>query len=119
MLKKYKRNGDFEFAPVYFNSFIKTVIHRRFKSESSFQKILCMIDAWVNNGSGWIVESIESQYFNISAYRPLSGSSYIGLPSELRSSRRGLININNKDQKCFLWCHVRHINPSKKHPERI
>ena len=19
----------------------------------------------------------------------------------------------------FLWCHVRHINPSKKHPERI
>ena len=20
---------------------------------------------------------------------------------------------------CFLWCHVRHINPSKEHPERI
>ena len=19
----------------------------------------------------------------------------------------------------FLWCHVRHINPSKEHPERI
>ena len=28
-------------------------------------------------------------------------------------------NIKNKDQKCFLWCHVRHINPSKEHPERI
>ena len=119
MLKKYKRNGDFEFAPVCFNSFINTVINRRFKSESSFQEILCMIDTWVNNGSGWIVESIESQYINISAYRPLSGSSYIGLPSELRSSRRGLINIKSKDQKCFLWCHVRHINPSEKHPERI
>ena len=38
---------------------------------------------------------------------------------ELRSPRKGLINIKNKDQKCFLWCHVRHINPSKEHPERI
>ena len=33
---------------------------------------------------------------------------------ELRSPRKGLINIKNKDQKCFLWCHVRHINPSKR-----
>ena len=41
------------------------------------------------------------------------------LPVELRSPRKGLINIKNKDKKCFLWCHVRHINPSKEHPERI
>ena len=41
------------------------------------------------------------------------------LPVELRSPRKGLINIKNKDEKCFLWCHVRHINPSKEHPERI
>ena len=78
-----------------------------------------MIDVWINNGSGWNVESIESQYINISTYRPLSGSSYMDLPVELRSPRKGLINIKNKDQKCFLWCHVRHINPSKEHPERI
>ena len=42
-----------------------------------------MIDAWINEGSGWIVESIESQYINISTYRPLSGSSYMNLPIEL------------------------------------
>ena len=41
------------------------------------------------------------------------------LPVELKSPRKGLINIKNKDQKCFLWCHVRHINPLKEHPERI
>ena len=52
-------------------------------------------------------------------YRPLSGSSYIILPVELRSPRKRLINTKNKDQKCFLWCHVRHINRSKEHPERI
>ena len=38
---------------------------------------------------------------------------------ELRNPRKGLINIKNKDQKCFVRCHVRHINPSKEHPEKI
>ena len=78
-----------------------------------------MIDVWINNGSGWTVESIESQYINISTYKPLSGSSYMDLANELRSPRKGSINIKNKDQKCFLSCHVRHINPSKEHRERI
>ena len=41
------------------------------------------------------------------------------LPAELGSSKNGLINTKNEDQKCFLWCHVRHINPVKIHPERI
>ena len=27
--------------------------------------------------------------------------------------------MKNKDQKCFLWCHVKHINHSKEHLERI
>ena len=78
-----------------------------------------MIDVWINNGSGWIIELIESQYINISTYTPLSGSSYLDLPAELRSPRKGLIIIKNKDKKCFFWCHVKHINPSKEHPERI
>ena len=78
-----------------------------------------MTDVWINKGSGWNVESIESQYINISTYRSFSGSSYMSLPVEIKSSRKGLTSIKNKDQKCFLWCHLRHINPSKEHPERI
>ena len=27
--------------------------------------------------------------------------------------------VKNNDQKCFLWCHVKHINAIKTHPERI
>ena len=41
------------------------------------------------------------------------------LPVELKRPRKELINIKNKNQKSFLWCHVRHINPSKEHQERI
>ena len=78
-----------------------------------------MINAWINNGSGWIIELTESQCINISTYRPLVGSSYIDVPIELKHPRKGLINIKKKDQKCFLWCHVRHINSSKDHSGEI
>ena len=36
LLKKYKLNGETEFAPVDFNSGTKTVINHRFRLESSF-----------------------------------------------------------------------------------
>ena len=101
LLKKYKLNGEIEFAPVSLNSSTKTVINNRFKLENSVQEMLYMINIWTNYGSGWIVKSVESQSINISTYRPLSGGSYISLRAELKSQRKGLIHIKNKDQKCF------------------
>ena len=118
-MKKYKANEEIEFTPVYFNSSTKTVINCRYKLDKSFQENLYRIDARINKGSGWIIELIGSQYINISTYRPLAGSSYIDLPIELKHPRKGLISIKNNDQKCFLWCHVRHIDPVKEHPGRI
>ena len=60
LLKKYKHNGETEFRPVYFNSVSKAVTIHIFKLEKSFEEILSMIDVWINNGSGWIIELIES-----------------------------------------------------------
>ena len=111
LLKEDKHNGEIEFRPVYFNLVTKTVTNHMFKLEKSFEEILYMIDVWINNRSGWIIELTDYQCINISTYTPLLESSYIDLPVELRRPRKGLINIKNKDKKCFLWCHVRHINP--------
>ena len=77
------------------------------------------IDNWINQESGWIVESIEWFYLNASSYSPLIGSTYIELPDELKSSRKGLIYIQTDDNKCFLWCHIRHLNLIDKNPQRI
>ena len=60
-----------------------------------------MINAWINNGSGWIIELTESQYINISTYRPLVGSSYIDVPIELKHPRKELINIKKKIRNVF------------------
>ena len=66
----------------------KIVTNKRFKLQNAFQEILYRIDCWINEGSGWIIESIESQYINILTYRPLLGNSYIDLPIELKSKKK-------------------------------
>jgi len=37
----------------------------------------------------------------------------------LRNSKKGLINLQNDDNKCFLWCHIQHLNPAKKDPQTV
>ena len=95
------------------------MINHNFSLENAFQEIFYRTDNWINEGSRWIIELIESQYINISTNRPLSGDSYVKLPTESKSPKKRLTSIKSNDQKCFLWCHVRHINPVKIHPERI
>ena len=70
-LKKCKLNGEIEFRSVYFNLTTKALINHKFSLENAFQEILYRIDNWINEGSGWIVELNESQYINVSTYRPL------------------------------------------------
>ena len=95
------------------------MINHKFSLENAFQEILYRIDNWINEASSWIVELIKSQYINISTDKPLSGKFHIKLLAELESPKKVLINIKNNDQECFLWCHVRHINPVKIHAERV
>ena len=119
LLSKDKRNEGIEYSSVYFNSTTKIMVRSAFSLNKSFQEILYRIDNWINEGSGGIIESISGEYVNISKYSPLLGSSFVELPSELKNLKKGLINIKNNDNKCFLGCYVRHLNLIKKHPERI
>ena len=107
---KYKRNGDREFASVYFNSATKIVINSEYMLDKSFQEFLYRMDNSINHGSGWVIESIDGENVNISIFSPLSGTTYIKLPSKLIHSVKCLINIKNSYNKCFLWYHIRHLN---------
>ena len=66
-----------------------------------------------------MIDKVEELYINTTNYEPLSSRSYIPLHKELNNSMKGLINIKNKDLKCFMWCYIRHTNPTDSHPERI
>ena len=102
-----------------FNSSSKTVINSENNLKKPFQEISYRVGNWINGRPGWIIESIEAQYVNNSIYCPLSGKTYIELRNNLKNSMKSLINIKNNDNKCFLWCHITHLNPLKTHPESI
>ena len=52
------------------------------------------------------------------SYKPLRGDTYIPLPKEL-ADKKAIINMKNKDNKCFLWCVLRALNPGKNNPQRL
>ena len=66
-----------------------------------------------------IFHNSDPIWINVTNYDPLAGSSYFPLPLELKNSMKSLINLKNKDDKCFKWCHIRFINPQSKNSERI
>ena len=120
LLSKVKNSGLIEYSSVYFNSLTKTVIGDNYFLDECFNEIVFRLENWISShGSGWIVEEIISQYLNVSSYLPLSGSTYVKLPKELNHPMKGLINIQNDDNNCFLWCHVRHLNWDSKNLWRI
>ena len=119
---KATKNGEIVYQTAYFNSKPQTIINNVEIPEalqSSQQQILNIIAQWISEGSGWTIESVDNHHLNIVQYKPMNGSSYIKLPQELRNSSKGLINMKNEDNECFRWCHIRHLNPQDKNPQRI
>ena len=115
-------DGEIVIKNGYFNSKVQTIINHTEINEAlqmSKQNILNQISQWISEGSGWTIQSVDSHYLNIVKYKPMKGSSYIQLPYELRNSSKGLINMKNEDNECFRWCHIRHLNPQEKYPQRI
>ena len=111
--------NTYDIKTVYFDSGPITVINQRFNLNKAYEILKHRLDIWSERGSGWIVDKIEDIKINIANYEPLAGSSYIPLPPELNNSMKGLTDLKNKDGECFKWCHIRFINPTNSHPERI
>ena len=119
--KKFE-NGEIVYKTAYFNSKPQTIINNTEIPEAlqlSKEQILNIIAQWISESSGWTIESVDNHHLNIVQYQPMKGSSYIKLPQELRNSSKGLINMKNEDNECFRWCHIRHLNPQDKNPQRI
>ena len=110
LLSRVKNSGLIEYSTVYFNSLTKTVIGDDYFINECFNEIIFRLEIWISHESGWVVQDILSQYLNLSSYLPLYGSTYCKLPKEFQHNKKGLINIQNNDNKCFLWCLVKQLN---------
>ena len=68
--------------------------------------------------TGWHFHSVICLELHTAEWVPLRGSSYIELPKELKN-KNAIINMKNEDNKCFLWCVLRALNPKPTSPERL
>ena len=122
--KSFTKDGEvfFKFTQPYFNSSARAILNEFETTDfynNTVEEIVNRIARLIFKGSGWVIESIHNFYLNIVSYVPLKGRSYFPLPEELRHHRKGLINLKNDDNRCFLWCHVRHLHPLERNPQRI
>ena len=82
------------------------------------ERILEKMATFQSLGSGWRLYNIINIELHTVSYIPLRGETWIALPKEL-TNKNAIINMQNKDNKCFLWCVLRALNPCEKNPQRI
>ena len=78
--------------------------------EKAISKILDGFEQWVSEGSGWVMNRINSITLKIARYRPIKGKSYIKTPEKMKG-KQAIINIQNEDDKCFLYSIVAALHP--------
>ena len=83
-----------------------------------FQSIIENIAIYQQNGSGWYFKEIVYLEIHTADFNPMRGSSYIQLPDWIMR-KKALLNIKNKDEKCFLWCVLRYLHPKGKNAELL
>ena len=71
------------------------------KVEDSFQSIEEKIQTFTEDGSALLFKEVEQLEIHTTEYNPTKGSSYIDLPKWIKD-KKAIINIKNKDDKCFL-----------------
>ena len=87
-------------------------------TDTILERIANLINGSSGGGSGWVFYKIIELELHTVSYRPLRGNTYTPLPKEL-ADKKAIINMKNKDNKCFMWCLKRALNPTNNHPERI
>ena len=86
--------------------------------QKCFGKILNDIEDFSSNGSGWYFKEVLRLEVDTVKYNPTKGSSYIDLPKWIKN-KQAIINIKNRDDKCFLWSILRHLYPKEKNPQYL
>ena len=82
-------------------------------------QILTQINIFCTAGSGWVVQTLSKMDLKFCHFNPLRPGTYIPTPEKLKTLRRSLLNIKNKqDGFCFIYCIAAAIFPVTKNQER-
>ena len=84
--------------------------------QDSIKKIHFIV--YQRQGSNWTLDKVLKIKIHLVKYKPLKGSRYIPLPIKLRS-KHSIVNVHNRDKKCFMWSMLAALHPTDRNAERI
>ena len=124
LMKRTDPDGFTVIKKFAFHSVGQKVITEETDPHEIFKEMMDEIEEEVQKvehaeGSGWVFVEVENLTLHTDIWDPIKASSYIDLPKYLKN-KNAIINMKNEDNnKCFLWCVLRALNPKDTHPERI
>src|SRR6267154_2721818 len=82
--------------------------------ESAVSHLLNSIHEMGQRESNFVFRRVRSVTVRLARFHPIGGSSYIPTPKEL-VNKMALVNVKNKDSRCFLYAVASAIYPAKDH----
>ena len=116
-----KQDGELVTRPVYLRDESRRMLDLSEFNDlyaESKNKIWNVFDGWLKEGSGWIIKSMDEFILKICKYTPIMGSSYMKSPKKIENTK-SVVNVQNEDDKCFLWSVLANLHPAKDHVDRV
>ena len=76
------------------------------------------VEQWNKRGSNFNIERVSRFVISVHPYRPLHGSTFVPTP-EFLANKRCLVNVQNNDEKCFVWSVLSALYAPTHNPHRL
>ena len=86
--------------------------------DQAYYKMFVDCQEFQREGSGWAIDEVLYVKHMMAKYVPLKGSQCIELPPKVKNSK-AVINIQNDDDKCFLWSVLAHLYEANYSKHRV
>ena len=113
---RYDKEGNEIDTVGFFNSICSTTLIYEEKDsvenkvDEGYMKMFNSCQEFQREGSGWVIEEILHLKLMMGIYKPLKGSRNFEVPKKI-CNNKGILNFDNKDYKCFLWCVLAALHP--------
>ena len=88
-------------------------------TDTILERIANLINGNSDGGSDWTFYKVIRLKLHTVSFKPLRGYTWIPITKKL-ADKKAIINIKNKkDNKCFLWCVLRALNPKEHNAEIV
>ena len=83
--------------------------------DAIFEDLQKRIETFEAKGSGWVLHKFLKLVLHVDHLVPLRASSYIPTPVYI-ANKKAVLNVQNEDNACFMWCYLSAIHPDHDNP---